>query len=273
MEAFPLVLCNLAEKILEQEFQSKVWGVIINNFTDSHNGSDCPASTGLSVLTWHALCSSHKSETAPYIRSWWTEIIVLKTISIFPPSAQKWIIFHLLCFSAFVGTMDSWIEKLGVRFLRILASSIPRLCPILLVVCNHEQNTTSFLIQVRGTTIFLMKIFSHNRNEIRVRFASLFIVLRSPWDVVEHRHEDDPSCKFFWLYAHFKQELLDFVAELQCGESWKIFHSNSIGSPSIASKDLYCGELLNHVNLSSQKVFDCGFWCAFPRHNTESENT
>ena len=39
----------------------------------------------------------------------------------------------------------------------------------------------------------------------------------------------------------------------------KIFHSNSIGSPSIVSKALYCGELLNHVNLSSQTVFDCGF--------------
>ena len=43
----------------------------------------------------------------------------------------------------------------------------------------------------------------------------------------------------------------------------KILHSNSIGSPSIASKVLYCGELLNHINLSSQKVFDCGFCAPF----------
>ena len=71
----------------------------------------------------------------------------------------------------------------------------------------------------------------------------------------------------------FWQELLDFVAELQCGESWEIFHSNSIGSPSIVSKALYCDELLNHVNLSSQTVFDCGFSFIFPRHHTESENT
>ena len=47
----------------------------------------------------------------------------------------------------------------------------------------------------------------------------------------------------------------------------KIFHLNSIGSPSIVSKVLYCDELLNHVNLSSQTVFGI-----FPRHNTESEN-
>ena len=36
----------------------------------------------------------------------------------------------------------------------------------------------------------------------------------------------------------------------------KIFHSNSIGSPSILSKVLYSGELLNHVNLSSHAIFD-----------------
>ena len=31
----------------------------------------------------------------------------------------------------------------------------------------------------------------------------------------------------------------------------KIFHSKSIGSPSIVSKALYSDELLNHINLSS----------------------
>ena len=38
----------------------------------------------------------------------------------------------------------------------------------------------------------------------------------------------------------------------------KIFHSSSIGSPSIVSKVLYCGELLNQLNFSSQTVFDVG---------------
>ena len=37
---------------------------------------------------------------------------------------------------------------------------------------------------------------------------------------MEHRHEDDPSCEFLRLFAHFRHELLDLVAELQCGESW-----------------------------------------------------
>ena len=36
----------------------------------------------------------------------------------------------------------------------------------------------------------------------------------------------------------------------------KIFHSNSIGSPSNLSKALYCDELLNHVNLSSHAIFN-----------------
>ena len=53
----------------------------------------------------------------------------------------------------------------------------------------------------------------------------------------------------------------------------KIFHSNSMSSPSILSNALYPGELLNYVNLSSHAMFDCGFSFTFPRHNTESENT
>ena len=53
----------------------------------------------------------------------------------------------------------------------------------------------------------------------------------------------------------------------------KIFHSNSSDLPSIVSKALSSGELLNHVNLSSHAIFDCGFSFIFPRHNTESENT
>ena len=38
----------------------------------------------------------------------------------------------------------------------------------------------------------------------------------------------------------------------------KIFHSNSIGSPSILSKALYSGEFLNHFNLSSHAMLTLG---------------
>ena len=40
-------------------------GVFINELVGTNNGSECPASTSLPVLTWQALYSSHKSETAP----------------------------------------------------------------------------------------------------------------------------------------------------------------------------------------------------------------
>ena len=53
----------------------------------------------------------------------------------------------------------------------------------------------------------------------------------------------------------------------------KIFHSNSIGSPSTESKILHCDEHLNHVSFSCLTIFDCGFWRSFQKHNTESENT
>ena len=39
----------------------------------------------------------------------------------------------------------------------------------------------------------------------------------------------------------------------------KIFHSNSIGSPSIVSKVLYCDESLNHPDCRFQIVSDVGF--------------
>ena len=53
----------------------------------------------------------------------------------------------------------------------------------------------------------------------------------------------------------------------------KIFHSNSMSSPSILSKFLYSGELLNHPHLSSHAPFDWRFSFIFPRHSTEYENT
>ena len=46
----------------------------------------------------------------------------------------------------------------------------------------------------------------------------------------------------------------------------KIFHTNFIGSSSIVSKVLYCDELLNRLNFSSQLQFDVGF-CQDIRQN------
>ena len=63
--------------------------VVIHELVDTNNGSDCPIKTELPVLTWQDLYSSRKSETASWILSWLTELIVRKTASIVPSSAQK----------------------------------------------------------------------------------------------------------------------------------------------------------------------------------------
>ena len=66
MITFHLVLGTFAMNLLVQEGTSvEGVSVVINKLAGSNNGSDCPAGTGLPVLTWQALYSSHKSETAP----------------------------------------------------------------------------------------------------------------------------------------------------------------------------------------------------------------
>ena len=89
MEAFPLVLRTFATKFSCAGISIEGAGVVINNLAGSNHGSDCPANTGLSVLVWQVLYSSHTSETAPWRLSWLPESIVRKTVSIVCPSAQK----------------------------------------------------------------------------------------------------------------------------------------------------------------------------------------
>ena len=156
--------------------------------------------------------------------------------------------------------MDSWIGRLGVCFLQMLTSSAPPLCPILLVVCIHEQNTSSFLIQVRGITIVLLNIFLHREKRaehlIRILFYCLWIPMRCRWTSTWR-------CSVLWillvLRSFFDKNSWTLLQGCNVVNPGKIFHSNSIGSPSIVSKALYSGELLNHVNLSSDTAFDCGF--------------
>ena len=63
------------------------------------------------------------------------------------------------------------------------------------------------------------KSFCKHRHKRGISNAFLFIVFNSQFDVIKHRHEDNSSLELIWV-AHFGHELLDFVAELQCGESW-----------------------------------------------------
>ena len=138
------------------------------------------------------------------------------------------------------------------------------------MVCYHEQNTTSFLIQVRipGENL-LAKI------ETRLALNSHSCSLSG--DPHEMSLNIDMKMirpvNFSGFSLIFDRNSWTLLQSCNVVNPGKMFHSNSIGSPSIVSKALYCGELLNHVNLSSQTVFDCGFSFIFPRHNTESENT
>ena len=88
------------------------------------------------------------------------------------------------------------------------------------------------------------------RNELSAWFAFFIIVFRLLWDIVNHRHEGNPSIEIFWLFADFWHELLDFLTELQCGESLENiplkFHWLTINC------------VQSSVLLSSQTVFDYG---------------
>ena len=64
------------------------------------------------------------------------------------------------------------------------------------------------------------KLFANKVTSVALAMHSRHIVFRSPYDVIEHRLEDNSSLELFWV-AHFGHELLDFADELQCGESWE----------------------------------------------------
>ena len=80
------------------------------------------------------------------------------------------------------------------------------------------------------------------RETSRAFDSHFFIVSWSTRDVVEHRHEDNSSCEILWC-----------LIESQFCPKFCIH--------------------MNHSNLSSHAVFDWGFSCILPRHNTGSEKT
>ena len=92
------------------------------------------------------------------------------------------------------------------------------------------------------------------RNELRIWLAFFLVIIRSPWDVIEHRHEDCPSSKFSLVI----RSILTVALGL-CGWAamWWIlgkFHSNSICSSSIRSKSLRKRVCKNHLILLSHAL-------------------
>ena len=220
---------------------SLVEGMCVFITLGTNNGSDCPASTCLSVLTWQDLYSSHKSETAPKILSWFTEMIVRKTVSIVSPSAQECVDnFPTSCASEHTSRewtrgSENWVSA----FYELWSSSIQRLCPIFL------------LVFVSGIPLCIWP-----KSE---KWPTSGNLCARPWNC-----SGSPILFMnFWTSRTSSNEV----------NPVKIFYSNSIDSPSIVSKVLYCRESLNQPNCSSQTVFDAWFWFTCPRDNTKSENT
>ena len=81
--------------------------------------------------------------------------------------------------------MDSWIERLDVRFLRILTSSAQSLCPIHLVDYLQQKSTAFSLIQTREMTIVLLQILAQIEKRvvhwIRILSCCPQIPMRCRW--------------------------------------------------------------------------------------------
>ena len=91
-------------------------GVIFGKFAGANNGSDCSDSTGLPVLASQVLTQIWDCSVDTQLI---TENCAKNSYNRLHRHRSEKIIFHLLCFWAFLETMDSWLDKLGVRFLWI----------------------------------------------------------------------------------------------------------------------------------------------------------
>ena len=108
--------------------------------------------------------------------------------------------------------------------------------------------------------------FSHRSRIVK---TYLFVWRTSPYDVVVHRREDDPSLELFCLQPQGFHNL-GFRGE--SATLW-ILGKSSTRIPSALHRfhPILCiASTLNKSNLVSYPLFDSGNWRTFPRHNTES---
>ena len=110
------------------------------------------------------------------------------------------------------------------------------------------------------------------RNEFGIRQALLFIVFDQQQTSLNIDINMIVLLKFSGVSPNLKSKLL--TSSLSCNvlNPGKIFHSSSIGSPSILSKFLNF-EDFKHPKLCSHASLGSGFSKIFPRHNKESEKT
>ena len=121
-----------------------------------------------------------------------------------------------------------------------------------------------FLTEVRGMTNVLLEIFFANRDtsvEFAIHSVSLSLFPHMMSLNIDMKIIRPLNCDGSPILVMNSWTLL-----MSCNvvNSGKIFHSNSIGSPSIVSKVLYCDELLTQLNFLPMHNLMLGSDSPFP---------
>ena len=206
---------------------------------------------------------SHQFATAPFCLNWFTEWLIRNKSSVFDESPLKCMVS--LTFlpvqdsttpstNAFERVMTGFFESLyhficcgvPVSIGKVRGFSIP------LLVRSRTQKRPASLQESHRVILHFFCI----------RYANLIISFLCPIDVVEHWHEDDPVCEFFRFDALFKSRWISW--RIRNDEiPGKMFHSNSIASPSIPNSSSFEGYILNsstwpsHLFIASLLSFIC----------------
>ena len=268
VQAFPLVLCTSAIKFLVQVSQSSVW-VSLSMILLARTMGRISLSQQVSLCLFDRYCTIHT--ILRLLRRYsadWQKWLCEKQFQSYPNRHRSVpISVHLLFFWAFLETMDSWLGRLGVRFLWIWSSSIQQLCPILLAVFrwkveyhfvsdpgprNVQRPAGNF-----ANTDTSEALAMHSRSlSVKSHTMSLNINMQiiRPW-----------NCAGF---AHFVHELVDFLNELQCCESWENvppeFHRFSISC-------VHCS-VLSWIFEPMQLLFPNRIWCWILNHLSKTKH-
>ena len=263
---FPLVLRAFATNYLEQEFRSKVW-VLLSIILLARTVGQIVLPIRLSPFLFDKY--SHKSETALWILCWLIEIIVRKTVSIVSPSAQK--------------CRDNFLFFLLLSIPRDNGIVAPKTgCPLSLNFDHHQFSDSvpfslwSFVVsrvpllfwsrsKERPTSCWKSFANKDTNVALAIHSCSLFLVL--------HMMSLNIDMKIIrpWNCAG---SLILFMNSLTSSTSCnvvnpgKICHSNSIGSPSIVSKVLCCGEYL----WTNSIFFPNSIWCWVLIHLSKTQH-
>ena len=171
-------------------------------------------------------------------------------------------------FSTDLWTMDSWLERLGVRFLRVSPSSFPPFCPIQPCGLSSLIEYHFSLNQDRETTIVLIQIFSHIEKRVehstRILFHCLLIHNEMSLNI---DMKIILPVRFSGVSPDLNRKLLTFWLSCKRIESREQFHSNSIGSPSMLSKVLYSGWTLEPL----QSFSPCDVWSRVLVHLSKTQ--